>query len=280
MLYVLGGDSRIGFMAEKLQREGYAVYGLGTSSENIPVKPLSAGVREAETVILGLPATRDGETVFAPFYNGLLELDAILKNITPGTPILCGMPGEALREKCKTRDVPLVDYLEREELALLNAVPTAEGALEIAMRELPITIWGARCLVVGFGRIGQYLARALSALGAKVTVSARRASSFALCKMHGYKTIETSNIAESAAEYDVIFNTVPHTVLDAEVLARLPRQCLIIDLASRPGGVDFAAAKALGVNTIWALSLPGKVAPVTAGEILCDTICRIRSERN
>ena len=51
-----------------------------------------------------------------------------------------------------------------------------------------------------------------------------------------------------------------------------------MDLASKPGGVDMEAASRLGVRVIWALSLPGKVAPVTAGKIIRDTIYHILNE--
>lgn len=280
MLYILGGDSRIGFMAEKLQRDGYSVGGLGLSTEAVPEIPPEEGLGKAEAIILGIPASRDGETVFAPFYNGLIPLGSIPKYARPAVPVLCGLPKAAMCDLFSSHGLPVIDYFDREELALLNAVPTAEGALEIAMREMPITLWNARALVVGFGRCGQYLARLLAALGAHVTVSVRRNASAALAKTQGFSVIETREIIQKAGAFDVIFNTVPSKVLDAPTLSRLSRGCLVIDLASAPGGVDMEAAKAFGVNTIWALSLPGKVAPVTAGEILCDTIKSILSERN
>ncbi|MBE7025184.1 MAG: dipicolinate synthase subunit DpsA [Ruminococcaceae bacterium] len=279
-LFVIGGDSRIGYMAEELGARGEAVTGLGISSTSIPVRLLTEGVREADAVILGVPATRDNETVFAPHYSGLLPLEGVLKACLPQTPLLCGMPGSFLETRCKEAGIPLIDYFAREELALLNAVPTAEGAVEIAMRELPITLWQARCLVVGFGRIGKYLSRILTALGAKVTVSARKAKDFSLARMLGYDAVHTESITRSARNFDVIFNTVPEKVIDAAVLSTLPASALIIDLASLPGGVDTEAARAFGVKRIHALSLPGKVAPVTAGKILCDTVRNIFSERN
>ena len=45
-----------------------------------------------------------------------------------------------------------------------------------------------------------------------------------------------------------------------------------------PTGVDFAAAQQSGLNVIWALSLPGKVAPRTAGNIIKDTILNMIHE--
>ena len=63
-----------------------------------------------------------------------------------------------------------------------------------------------------------------------------------------------------------------------DVLKRIKKDTLIIDLASRPGGVDFSAAKELGLRVIWALSLPGKIAPVTSGAIIKDTVMNIIKE--
>ncbi|MBR6106431.1 MAG: hypothetical protein IKQ39_00320 [Oscillospiraceae bacterium] len=44
-------------------------------------------------------------------------------------------------------------------------------------------------------------------------------------------------------------------------------------------GVDFEAASALGVQVIWALSLPGKMSPVSAGEIVARTVRELRTEQ-
>ena len=67
-------------------------------------------------------------------------------------------------------------------------------------------------------------------------------------------------------------NTVPARVLGRTELEDLRTDCLILDLASKPGGVDLSAAGELGLTVIWALSLPGKVAPVAAGAAIPNTI--------
>lgn len=51
---------------------------------------------------------------------------------------------------------------------IMNAVPTAEGAIQIAMEQTDVTLHGLPVLVIGHGRIGSLLARRLAALGAKV----------------------------------------------------------------------------------------------------------------
>ncbi|MEG0692813.1 MAG: dipicolinate synthase subunit DpsA, partial [Oscillospiraceae bacterium] len=123
------------------------------------------------------------------------------------------------------------------------------------------------------------LSRMLSCMGAKVTVSARKFSDIAWIQVNGYSSIHTCDLAEVISTQQLIFNTVPATVLDENLLSQVKKDCLLIDLASKPGGIDFDTAKRLGLKTIWALSLPGKVAPISAGKIIFDTIQNIESER-
>ena len=85
-------------------------------------------------------------------------------------------------------------------------------------------------------------------------------------------------LSDWLCSYDLVFNTVPTPVLGVEELAALKEGALVIDLASRPGGVNLDAAAALGVRVIWALSLPGKVAPVTSGRYIKDTVYHILEE--
>ena len=79
-------------------------------------------------------------------------------------------------------------------------------------------------------------------------------------------------------DFDLIFNTVPHQILGEKLLSKLNPKALVIDLASRPGGVDLFSAKALGIQVVWALSLPGKVAPHTAAETMKNTVLNILEE--
>ena len=182
-----------------------------------------------------------------------------------------------LQNKLKEKDVPSeISSLEFVR-DLLNAVPTCEGAIQIAMEELPITIYGANVVVTGFGKIGELLALMLKNMGANVTVCARRSAQRAKALIHSLHAAPFSYLGECMASADIVFNTVPQQVIKREHLMGA-KDTLIIDLASKPGGVDMDGARDLGVKVIWALGLPGKVAPVTAGNIIKETICNIISE--
>ena len=175
--------------------------------------------------------------------------------------------------------ITVVDYFAREELAVANAAAAAEGAVQLLFEELPVTLAGTKCLIIGFGRIGKLLARKLLPLGVDVAVSARRHADFAWIKACGYKVEDTRLLDGRISDYDVIVNTVPARILGEERLRGLKAECLCLDLASKPGGIDFTSAARLQVKAIWALGLPGEVAPVTSGIAIRDTIYNILEER-
>ena len=152
-----------------------------------------------------------------------------------------------------------------------NAFPTCEGALQLAMEQTAFTLQNARCLVIGAGRIGMLLARKLYALDAQVAVSAR----FAAAGLHA---LDTRRLAGHLAGFDLIFNTVPAPILTTEVLSDMKPPCFIIDLASLPGGVAADTLLPDGCRVLHALSLPGKVAPLSAARAVFDTVDTILHE--
>ena len=288
---ILGGDLRQSVLAVRLSEIGFevAVWGCGRNSDlgkAVRCSDMECAIRGADAIVLPLPVSRDGVTLNAPLYRGdAPRLSEILELAEADTVLLGGKIDRALTEKATKRQLSVIDYFECEELQIKNAVPTAEGAVAIALDELPITIFGSRCAVVGYGRVGKATARLLGVMGARVTVAARSGEQLAYAEVNGYNTLNMKKTQENPeplcalAKCDVIFNTVPYVVFTKEVLASLRPDTLIIDLAGDDGGVDRGAAQSLGIKTIWALSLPGKVAPFTAAGIICDCVLELLRER-
>lgn len=279
---VIGGDMRQVKLAELLAADGHRVHisGFEKQRELLPAR-LVSGLKEAaaaDCVILPLPVSDDNERLNAPMAAEPWTLDYVLSRMEPGKIVCGGRISAALLQAGAERNLRLSDYFAREELIIANAVPTAEGVVQLAMEELPITLAQARVLVIGYGHTGKIIAERLKAMGAQVTVSARSYADLAWIHAYGYRQERTEALGGRLGEYDLVVNTVPHRVLTEERLSELNPGCLCIDIASRPGGMDFDAAFRLGVRAIWALSLPGKVAPVTSGAIIKETIYHILSE--
>lgn len=279
---VIGGDLRQGYLANMFAAEGFKTCAclmekFDSMSDKVDmVAPYKAA--ESGVLILPMPVTRDGTTVSAQFAYSPLYISDFVGMLAPSTVVVGGKCSAELFAAVAGRGARLIDYLQREELGVMNAIPTAEGALAIAMNETKRTIFGSSCLVTGYGRIGKILSKMLRDMGADVTVSARKCSDFAWIAANGYSSIRSDEIAGHVGDFDVIFNTVPHLLLDEFALAAMKPDAMIIDLASLPGGVDTEAAARYSVKVIQAQSLPGRVAPVTAAQIVKDTILNIITE--
>ena len=271
-LFVVGGDMRICKMAETLIKDGITVEALGLPP-HIPAAQHPA--EDTDAIVLGVPVSRQPGVLHAPFYAGEITYDTRLALCRPSIPVFCGKPDAVLCEGFQKAGISYVDYMLCEELAVMNAIPTAEGAVSIALKQMPSSLHGANCLVVGYGRIGKYLSRLLAGCGASVTVSARRPGDIAWIEANGFHAVQTAEIDRHIADKVLVINTVPAPVLGKTALRHLGQNALIIDLASAPGGVDIAAAKLYDIKVIPALSLPGKVAPVTAGAAIARTVTNL-----
>lgn len=203
---VVGSDARQAAAGRALARAGYAVAG-------------AEQVARADVILLPLPLDESRT-----------PLAQLLRAAKPGAFALGGRLSAQAVEIARQAGVELADYFARPELAVYNAIPTAEGCIGILLQQRTRTLWGAEVLVLGFGPVGQALAVRLSALG-------------------------------------------------DGVLARLRSGSLIVDLASKPGGTDFAAAARRGHRAIHALSLPAACAPETAGEAVARTVQTMLQER-
>jgi len=281
---VIGGDMRQAKLAQLLLADGhdvtvFAIDKLKPDGEVKIADLVSDAADGADCVILPLPMTTKEGLITAPLSNGLHTTRATLCALDPSQVICAGKVDVQTRELASSLGLELTDYLEREEFAVLNAIATAEGAIGLIMEETPVTLCRLNCLVIGFGRIGKVLCHRLHGLGAFVTASARKCADIAWMRAYGYNALETENLDGQLHKFDVIINTVPARVLGEARLRTLSPGCMCLDLASKPGGLDFSAASKLGVRALWALGLPGEVAPVTSGAVVRDTIYNILKEK-
>ena len=265
---ILGGDRRQAELARLLAAEGRQVdtYGLSdrTGTEEDRDRALGAPV-----VVLPMPLCRGDGTVNwsgEPWPAGRLW-----ERLRPEQRILAGQVSPEEREAARKRGLEVTDYFQRESLQVANAAITAEGAIQTALERTEGTLLGLPCLVVGFGRIGRLLSLRLHGLGARVSAAARKPSDRAWIRACGWEALDTGNLAGRLGGFGAVFNTAPAPVLDGGLLSQLPRECLLVELASRPG-IDPAAAGALGLSYVWARGLPGRLAPRAAAEALRDAV--------
>ncbi len=239
---VIGGDLRQLTLARLLREEGYHVFLYGFDKDIIVDNPApetdAAFTLNADIIVLPVPVTFDGTTINSPYAKTPMPIEEFLDGVNPSALVFGGQIQPNLQKAFEGNGIAYRDYLKREELSVKNAIPTAEGAIEIAISETLITIHGSKCLVLGYGKIGKILSRMLSGLGAQTYVEARKYADLAMIEGHGYEPLPLDELESRIGEFDIIFNTVPAMILDGALLERVKKDALVIDLASKPGGVD------------------------------------------
>ena len=285
----LGGDRRQAVVAEKLIERGHAVklFGIGGFAASINSAEICSTLEKAisgsDFIILPLPVSKDKINLALtsePSAPAISLSDIAELAAKYGCRYIIGgiMPPEMVRI-ANLKGIETLDFYAEESFQRKNALPSAEGAIMLAMEHTEKNIDGMNALISGYGRIGLCLASLLKKLGVKVTVAAR--SDEALCEaaMSGYEVIRIdgygNGLANAAEKADVIFNTVPAVIFSKTVLDKMNCCPLYIEIASVPGGIDVSKAREKGMRVIFAPSIPGKYAPVSAGEYIYETVCDI-----
>ena len=248
----MGKDARQAAVADCLCRAGWR----------------AAGAGEADILLLPTPL-RPQE----------VDLRGLLKQAKPGAVFFAGHVGTEAYALAGAAGHTLIDYLLREELAVCNAVATAEGTIALILENSGRTIWRSRALVIGYGRVGRTLAQRLALLGAQVSVAARKPQARVWANSEGSESFSTDELLSRCGGFSLIVNTVPDMVMPEAVLQQAEKDVFIVDLASAPGGVDHEAAKKLGLHELFAPGLPAKYTPVSAGGYIAQTVLEIVKER-
>ena len=256
---------------------------LGTDKRSLNLKKfyedegkILVDYRDADIIIGNIPFREDNLEIDGE----KLDINNLIKSMKQNNSRLyAGAISCDVTDKLNYEGVIYLDVLKQEGIAIKNAIPTADGTIVTIIANTDFTLHSSNILVLGFGNIGKVLSKMLNGMGAKVFCEARNKKDIALIDAMGYNSVKLSNLNEYLDKMDVIINTIPTVILDKKRLDNVKSSCLIIDLASKPGGVDFEYADKLGIKVIWALALPSKVAPKSAAMYIKEVIDEIEKER-
>ena len=282
---VLGGDLRNVKLAGMLADDGNRVYSFGQDrSDEIlddgrieKCTSLKTAMEKAQVIIGPVPFSSNEDFINAPFAHDKIMIDDLMKT-NKGKIFISGSIKDDLKKKLDEKYMEVIDIMKRDDLAILNTIATAEGTIEVAIKNTDKILQGSRVLILGFGRVGKIVANKFSKMSAIVTCAARKVSDLACIKAYGYNSLNINDMLYDLKEFDIIINTVPQTILRERELKHIDAEALIIDLASNPGGIDGKIAKSMGLNFIWALALPGRIAPSSSAKFIKDTVYTILEE--
>lgn len=233
-----------------------------------------------DVVILPITGVGNEGNVKSTFSNQSIQLpDDFFTKLKPSSLVFSGINTPYLKQALTDKELTFIPMMERDDVAIYNSVPTAEGAILLALQQMQTTLQDSNVVVLGLGRVGLTVADKFAKLGANVATGVRKTKDIAKAKTLGFDGFHLSELPAYIKKCNLLINTIPALIVDQVELNAFSAHALIIDLASKPGGINFEYAKKRGLNTIHALGLPAKVAPKTAGEILAHVINQLITEQ-
>lgn len=283
---IIGGDMRQVYMAQILAEQGYrvCVYGLckeispdmqSDATDGEPVlceQSLTDAVQKSGIIIAPIPMTKNKKDLSNQVGKDDLSLKELMEALKEGQYFFAGCIPEGFRDKAADKGATCCDFMKNEELAIYNSIATAEGAIAEAIQKSPLNLHRSECLVLGYGKCGKTLAAYLKGMFCRVTVCARRPDVRSEASILADEVISFDDIPDNLKQYSFIFNTIPNMIMDRSLLMSVKKQAIIIDIASVPGGVDFTAAKELGIPAWLCPGLPGKYAPESSARAMTDVL--------
>lgn len=266
---IIGGDKRNSILSELLKEDGYSVYTYGIKGKE--TNGLEECINKSKYIITAMPFSNDRENIYAPTISKNISIKEFMK-YSKNKIIIGGKFSELQIEEFEKNGNRVFDLMKYEELAQKNVIPTVEGIIKIIIENTDITINDSNIAVIGFGRIGKRLSKILFEMGAHVYCSDNKKEEVANIELCGYNVIE--NIC-AGKEFDVVVNTVPKMIIREKELIKLGKNTLIVDVASKPGGIDYNYANQNNYNVIHALGIPGKIAPITAAKYIEEIIKKV-----
>lgn len=276
---VIGGDMRQMYLANYLKNQRYQVITYATKKEG---SECMEGENFEEVIkgskcIVGPVVFSNGKVIISDDTKKM-DVDTFLTMITPDQMIFGGCFRDPIIKVCESKGIKVFDFMKMDDVAIYNAIATAEGAIMEAIKMQPINLHQSRCLVLGYGRCAKILASKLKGLDANVTICARNKTQRSLANALGLDTMDFKELKRRISQYDYIFNTIPHIILKEEILRKVSKESCIIDIASIPGGMDHQMARDLGICAKLCKSLPGIYSPKSSGIMLAKKVLEVKGE--
>ena len=273
---ILGGDLRSIKLAEMLINDNNKVFAYGLEkSEDIQensqidkISNLQSAIEKVDIIVGPTPFLSNGETINSPYAKEEIKIEQLVK-ANKQKILIAGGIKESINEQLEEKYLKVIDVMKREELAILNTIATAEGTIKLAIENTDKILQGTSVLILGFGKVAKIVASKFSLLSTYVTCAARKTTDLAWIEAYGYNSIDINDMLYELKDFDIIINTVPQIIIKEKELKHMKPDVLLIDLASKPGGIEGTKAIQMGLKYIWALAIPRKGCT--------NIICRIYS---
>lgn len=270
---IFGGDERFKFTEKRLTESGCKV--LSFSEKNSNAIDFIKNSQSVKNIILPNPYSKDGMLINMPNADNKITISDFIENIEPNCNVFLGGLNNELLNILSAKDIKAFDYTKYYDFTEKNAALTAKGIEAILKKNLTIPLSDAEILITGFGYTAKATVKLLNEHKTDLTVAARRTQALNCALRQGCKAITIDSLKNNKLDYDVIINTVPALIFDKSTIENIDKDCLLLEIASPPYGIDFELADKYGIKVLKAPNLPGRTAPEAAGYIVADTVYKI-----
>ena len=273
---VIGGDLRQVYLVQELAKEENSTchYALCQSPHVFSTKAssLKEAINASSCILCPIPLCRKGHLLNQSAYEKELSIDEILINLKEHQSFFGGCIPAYFKEAALKKGVYIVDFMEETSLSIFNTIATAEGAICEAIKKSPLNLWHSQCAVLGYGKCGCTLVQSLRGLSCYVYVAANPKEEQARGGLIADQVGNLADFERNVSQFDFIFNTIPSQVISNNLLKKMKSSVTILDIASAPGGVDFEAARQLGIHAFLCPVLPGKYSPLSSARGIKETV--------
>ena len=262
----IGGDNRNLILSNLFESENNNIFRCGLQEKE---ETLEKCIESADIIITAIPFSNDAENIYAPICNKKIKIQDFICRAENKT-IIGGKISCKLISQMESKNNKVIDIMKNEDLAIKNTIPTAEGIIKILIENTDITINNSNIAILGFGKVGKQTCKVLHSLGANIFCYDIKKEEVANINLCGYNVLQ--DICKSLGDMDIIINTIPQLILKQQILETINKRTLIVDVSSKPGGVDFDYAAKKGFKVIHELGIPGKIAPITSAKYIKEII--------
>lgn len=282
---IIGGDIRQVYLAELLLKDGYSVccYGLcdipRICDQNVVhIKESLPSALRARSIICPIPFVKLQKLLGSDPNDQIQNMHDFLLHIPDDARLFSGCIPDEIRNDPAGSGILIYDFMNDLPFVIQNSIATAEGAICEARKAGICNFHDSHCAILGFGQCAQTLCSYSKGLFSSVTIFARKESALARAGIVADHVVPVCDLSKYVSSYSYIFNTIPSRILTNEILKNASRDTVIIDIAEAPGGTDFKAASALGIQALLCPGLPGKYAPLSTAHYMKRTILSVISK--